>query len=206
MKLFELPDGRYSHCFSTFTADEDPYRTTVELSCVAVDGDGHALVGDYKRGIITIHVCPDGEVIKKVACGVYNCISNIVVNSKKQIMRHFHPKGAEVLSSSIVSIDYSGRGFAFPLQIPRDMSLQGVWLRGIVCDALDNIYIAMRVEQESCAVNTVQKYSATGEYLDCITEGLYFPYSLSISQDGSSLVIANDKSVLIYGLKGGDCE
>ena len=121
-------------------------------------------------------------------------------------MRHFHPKGTEVLSSSIVSIDYLGRGFAFPLQIPRDMLLQGVWLRGIVCDAFDNIYISMRVEQGSSAVNTVQKYSATGEYLDCISEGLYFPYSLSISQDGSSLVIANDKSILIYGLKGDVCQ
>ena len=200
VKLFNSK-GRFNHCFSTETVEDAPSRHGIELSCVTIDKEDHILVGDRWRGIVTVHKCPSGDVLKRVACSlVLSCYNSIVVNSNLQIMCHFQSND---VCHRIVTIDYSGPGqsAAVSLKMPEGMTILGVWQRGIACDRDDNLYMAMKVAQGADVINTVHKYSPTGEFLGAITDKIYFPYNLALSSDGKSLIVANDKSVLIYSLK-----
>ena len=78
-----------------------------------------------------------------------------------------------------------------------DENVTNRWVlpQGIVCDAYDNIYVAMRLLGEN---NTghIHKYSSTGEFLGCIVKGLYSLQDMEITTDGS-LIVANWNSILI---------
>ena len=193
--VFNL-QGKYLHCFDTLTPDDDP-NTRVELECIAADREGQVLVGVYERDIITIHTCPKGKVIRKVKC-IIGCDTSMVVNSKNQILLHF--RLSDSMYSKVVAIDYSGNEvFSFTPRIDEDVTGNGVWPGGILCDDEDNIYIAM---SEALSENTghIHKYSPTGGFLQCIAQGFYRPWDLSFSPDGS-LMIANDKSILKFTRK-----
>ena len=133
-------------------------------------------------------------VLRKVKCKI-GTYSNMVVNSRNQILLHVLPSSS--VYSKIVAIDYSGNEvFSFTPWIDEDVTRKGVWSGGIVCDDEDYIYIAMCVAGRE---NTghIHKYSPTGGFLQCIAQGLYWPFDLSFSPDGS-LMIANANSVLKY--------
>ena len=193
--VFDLR-GKYLHCFDTLTPDDDP-NTALHLSCIAVDKEGQVLVGDGWRDIITIHTCPDGKVVRKITCTIGN-YSSMVVNSKNQIL--LHSSQSDSVYSKVVAIDYSGNEvFSFTPKKDEDVAGEKVWPCGIVCDEKDNVYIAMST---SASHNTghIHKYSPTGAFLQCISRGLYKPYDLSFSSDGS-LMVANIKSILKYTRK-----
>ena len=188
-------DYKYLHCFNTLTPDDGP-NTAVNLACIAVDREGQVLVGDT-MGIITIHSCPDGKMVRKIKCTICG-LPSMVVNSKNQILLHFRP--SDSVYSKVVAIDYSGNEvFSFTLRIDGDVRGEGVWPGGIVCDEKDYIYIAMRVAA-SYTIGYIHKYSPTGGFLQCITQGLGTPRDLSFSPD-ASLMIANVKSILKYSIK-----
>ena len=192
IKVFDL-DYRYLHCFDTLTPDDHP-NTDIDLECIAVDREGKVLVGDCRRGIITIHTCPDGRVVRKIKCRI-GADPSMIVNSKNQILLHFRPHSS--VHNKVVAIDYSGNQlFSFIPTTNEAVSGDVVRPGGIVCDKEGNMYIAMDV---SLRFNTghIHKYSPTGTFLRCIAQGLYWSRDLSFSHDGS-LLIANRKSILKY--------
>ena len=193
--VFDL-DYKYLHCFDTLTPDDNP-NTGVDLWCITVDKSGQVLVGDRWRDIITIHSCPDGKVVSKVKCTLGR--PSMVVNSKNQILFHTLPSFPSEYSK-VVAIDYLGNEvFSFTPRIDKDVPGEHVWQGGIVCDEEDYIYIVMKV---SGTENTghIHKYSPTGGFVQCIAQGLYSPYDLSFSPDGS-LAVANNNTILQYSRK-----
>ncbi|XP_072024596.1 uncharacterized protein [Amphiura filiformis] len=196
-------EGKYLHCF---TSDDDS-DTSSKWKCLAIDREGHLLVGDRERGIITINTCPDGRIVNRIKCSTgYN--TSMVVNSKNQILIHYHASGS--MYSKVVAIDYTGNElFSFTPKIDEDVTGREVVSCGIVCDDNDNIYVAMLVGIQYMPVkgvglpNTghIHIYSPTGAFLQCIARGLYCPWDWSVAHSGS-LVVANDKfPILKYNLK-----
>ena len=198
VKTFSL-EGKYIRSFSTLTEDEDP-NTEVALRCVTIDRAGRILVGDEDRQIITVHSCPDGRVIEKVKC-IMKGYGSITVNSKEQILHH----GS--VHSKVVAIDYSGiEAFTFSSRsrIDEDVTGKEVIPRGIVCDANDNIYIVFKVFSYGCIMpftGHLHKYSPTGAFLKCLAKGLHNPCGLCLTPDGSSLLVANIDSILVFSIK-----
>ncbi|XP_072023257.1 uncharacterized protein, partial [Amphiura filiformis] len=177
--------GKYFHCFNTLAQGEDE-NTHVDLQCIAIDREGNVLVGDRARDIITIHTYPDGRVVKEIKCSIA-IDRSMVVNNKNQILTHSDTSGS--VYSRVVAIDYSGNEvFSFTPKIDEDVTGRVVWSRGIECDDEDNIYVAMMVSNRN---NTghIHAYSPTGTFLQCIAKGLYYPWDLSMTPDGS-LVLA----------------
>ena len=195
-------EGKYHSCFSTLTANDDP-GTRVSLRFITIDKEGRVLVGDRFRGIITLHSCPDGEIVNTMKYEwnpTYK--GSISVNSKEQILHHFTPTGE--LGSRVEAIDYTGdEVFSFLPQIEKNITDRKVCPGGIVCDTHDNIYVAMCSTLKD-RTGHVHKHSLTGEFMECIVDGLHHPLGLSITTDNSSLVIANDNSVLVYSLNTGE--
>ncbi|XP_072014845.1 uncharacterized protein [Amphiura filiformis] len=179
-------EGKYIQCF---TPD---YNTSLEWKYLAIDTKGQLLVGDWETNMITIHTCPDGRVVNKIKCSIgYN--GSMVVNSKNQILIHYHPAGS--VYSKVVAIDYSGNEvFSFTPKVDEDVNGGGVVSHGIVCDDNDNIYVAMMISALVYDTGHIHRYSPTGAFIQCIVRGLYSPLDLSMTPDGS-LVVANDKSI-----------
>ena len=193
--VFDL-QCKYLHCFNTLTPDDDP-KINVDLKCIAVDREGQVLAGDRGREIITVHTCPDGKMVRKVKCTIgYN--TSMVVNSKNQILLHFSTSGS--VHSTVVAIDYSGNEvFSFAPKIDEAVTGRKIWSGGIVCDTADNIYIVICVIGRP-DTGHIHKYTPTGAFLQCIAQGLYKPYDLSISND-DTLMIAKRNSILKYTRK-----
>ncbi|XP_072021287.1 uncharacterized protein [Amphiura filiformis] len=192
-------EGKYLHCF---TPDDDS-NTSAWWKCLAVDREGHLLVGDRETNTITIHTCPDGRLVNKIKYSIgYNV--SMVVNSKNQILIYSVSSGS--VYSKVVAIDYSGNEvFSFTPKIDEDVSGRKAVSYGIVCDDSDNIYVAMLIvvmfeHLQSIYINTghIHKYSPTGEFLQCMVRGLHCLSDLSMAPDGS-LVVANRKSILKSG-------
>ena len=134
VKVFDL---QYKHhCFHTLTPN-DHQNTRVDLGCVAVDKEGRVYVNDRARDIITIHTCPDGNVVGKVKCTTGD-VPRMAVNSKNQILHHFRPRG--VAYTMVLATDYSGNEvFSFIPRTDEDVATDSVWQGGIVTDEEDNI-------------------------------------------------------------------
>ena len=162
--------------------------------------EGHVLVGDRARQMITIHTCPDGTLVKKVKCDYSIALG---VNSKKQILCQTSP-----LHCEIKAIDYHGNEvFTFTPKIDEDLAGGKVaHVYGSVCDAKDNIYLTMLVLAEQSedklhySPNTghLHMYNPEGQYQSCIASGIEHPFGLTITPDGLHLVVANHHSILKY--------
>ncbi len=187
--------GAYLHNFSTLRKG-DPSTPANPIGTI-IDREGNLLVIDRIHGI-TIHTCPSGEIIGHIQYKVYARYVRIgcAVNSKNQILLHYTPKDTKY--SRVVAIDYSGNElYSFTPKIDQDVSKDCVYGCGIVCDSNDNVIIVSRVFPTS-HTGHIHMYSPTGTFIKCIAKGLYFPRNLSITQDGSSIAVANENSVLIY--------
>ncbi|XP_072024513.1 uncharacterized protein [Amphiura filiformis] len=194
-------EGNYNHCFTP----GDDSNTSVKWKCLAIDREGHLLVGDSERGIITSHACPDGvqegwsRVVKKINCSL-GYYPSMVVNSKNQILIHSHP-ALDSVYSRVVAIDYSGNEvFTFTPEFDDDLTGRKVIPYGIGCNDSNNIYVAMDPGMLVYNRGHIHRYSPTGVFLQCIAKGLYNPCDLSMTPDGS-LMVANGKSILKYHLQ-----
>ena len=164
---------------------------------IMVDKHRYILLGDHK-GVLSMHTYPDGRLMKQVGCKfTKGAGSSRVVNSKNQILHHFRPE--ESLSTKVEALDYSGR-HVFNITPTIDEDVKGVALHpcGICCDSHDNIYIAIRVGLQSFTGH-LHMYSPKGVFQQCIANGLYYPWDVCVSNDGSMLVVANNISLLVYG-------
>ena len=183
--VFDL-EGLFVNRFDTLTRPE----------CIAVDRsrEGQVLVSDMGKGILRIHSCPTGKVVNTIRTAK-RFTSNIVVNSKNQILLYFNPPGS--VYSKVVAIDYSGNEvFSFTPRVDTDMSGEGVLPGRIVCDEEDCIYIAIRASYKA-DVGQIHRYSPTGVFVQYIARGLHRPCDLTFSFE-RSLIVANRKSILVY--------
>ena len=208
VKVFHFDDEpekiKYLHCFSTLKPDEDQ-NTKVNLWCAAIDRNGQLLVSDWSRELITIHSCPDGELVAKVKCPFIRQVS-MAVNSKNQILQHFRP--ADSKFSMVAAIDYLGNEvFSFSPTIDESFTHEGVEPCGIECDQDDNIYIAMCVQRTSKTqgqtdrTGHIHAYSPTGGFLKCIAKDRYFRDLSMTSQGEQLLAAACSQSILLYKLR-----
>ncbi len=188
--------GAYLHSFSTLREGEDPSIPVYPIVTV-IDRDGNLLVIDNVHSI-TIHTCPSGKITGHIQYKVYARYVPIgcAVNSKNQILLHYSPLDTKY--SRVVAIDYSGNeSYSFTPKIDEDVSEESVGGYGIVCDSNDNVIIALHA-WNTPNTGHIHMYNPTGEFIKCIAKGLYYPYDLSVTQDGSSIAVANGNSVLIY--------
>ncbi|XP_072043455.1 uncharacterized protein [Amphiura filiformis] len=197
-------NGTYLHYFSILAAAEN-FNTKVNPRCVTLDRDGHVLVGDYVRELITIHTCPEGKLVKRIQC----CFLGMAVNSKNKIVHTLKCESPSWMCNAVAVIDNAGNKvlrFTPTIHvdaIPGEMSGDKIVARCIVCDPLDRIYVAMCIYKKgTCRLipNTghLHQYSRTGAFMRCIDRGIFMPLDLAIASDGTSLIIANGDSILIY--------
>ena len=194
-------NAAFIHSFSTLKEGENPSRVFCPANPTYDVNANILLVGNPNQGVITTHTCPGGEIVGQITfkgkCRYQTM--KMVVNTKKQILYHYCPK--EEVQSKVVATDYSGKEvFTFTPRLDEDVSDTWVYPGGIVCDAYDNIIIAM-YPYTTKNKGHIHKYSPTGAFLECIAKGLYKPYDLSMSHDGSTMAVANMFSVLLYELK-----
>ncbi|XP_072043659.1 uncharacterized protein [Amphiura filiformis] len=207
VQVFNL-DGTYHSSFSILAADENP-NTQTHPKCVAIDREGHVLVGDWQRKVITIHTCPDGKQVRRVRCS--NFEDRMTVNSKNQIL--YSCKSPKSVYDQVVAIDYSGNEvFTLTPRVDEDMTpsidqdisdCRRVSIEGIVCDSHDVIYIVMQVcKGYGTMSNTghLHQYTPTGGFLRCIDRGIDDPHDLTIASN-QSLILQNHESILVYSTK-----
>ena len=190
--------GKYNHRFTTLSSREDPESVHVSLVCVTTDREGHqVLVGDGMRNVITIHRCPDGELLNRIECSMgLSDNTHMVVNRKQQILIHTTHDDDQSGTTKVTVIDYCGNTlftFAPKIEDTRDRHLLEC---GIVCDPYDNIYLALK-DYGRNHTGHIHKYSPTGMYLECIYKGLW-PADLTMKHNDGSLVVANMGSILIF--------
>ncbi|XP_072042856.1 uncharacterized protein [Amphiura filiformis] len=194
-------DGKYLSCFPILQPDELP-SVKADPRCVAVDRDGHVLVGEHDKKIISIFTCPEGNLVKKVIWKSTGFTTYMRVNSQNQILycREGSIDSGHFQDDYVVAMDYSGNEvFNFIPRIDEEKK-DRFDIKGIECDVHDNIYILMHVYrgfQPIPSTGHLHQYSPTGAYMRCIDRGIENPWDLAFTYDGA-LVIANYNSVLVY--------
>ena len=186
IKLFH-PDGQYMRSICTLTQDENP-DTKVDTWCVAVSSQGFIMVGDTRRGLITIHSESDNSFYKSIKTSIkprYIAVTsqhNILVSNwdESKVIAYNMETGDKVFVINRCKLAGVSRG-ATPM--------------GLACDTEGKVYIAVR----TLVLNTghVHVYNEQGQYLQCIVKGLYCPQGLAWYNN--SLYITDwDKGLEIY--------
>ncbi len=208
VKLFDVK-GQNVGSFSI--SDEDGGKQENRARCIAANSNGELYVGDFTEQIVTVHNADDFSIIRKIHVSVRP--SHIAVDSRGRVcvvhtnlfpqnIRYcrvivFDDEGNELVSISptIRGLDTGSRGvvvgFGWAVNNTSGMAVP----LGVAYDADDSLLLAV-YDRSIKNGGHVHRYDANGKFLKCIIKGAQKPYGISIRND--TLVLADDKSVMIY--------
>ncbi|XP_071800805.1 uncharacterized protein [Asterias amurensis] len=160
-------------------------KTQVDLRCVAVKEDGDIVVGDAKSKVLSELSLIDGSIIRVVP--VQTPPDFLAVNKYSQMLVSGEYSGtAEVLDSDGV------RQFTIT---PYVNNAKVRCCTG-VCWSKSGIYLAMHNKVKRSG--HVHHYDDKGIFIECVIQGLILPQGISLTEDETRLIIADDHSVQIF--------
>ena len=221
-------NGRYKHSLPTKSRNRDAliihdeYYVTSRTKFVRVyDSDGrylrqfHAVApASSSKLLYTVHCLAQDKATGLLVLGASysrsSCLSIHHTNGKhvNSIKIAIEPTFIAITSRSIFIVSShpdklvhmvdptSGR--ALVTLSPTD----GVGLlwspSGICCSQFDDIYVANKAVDES---RGVYRFSASGEYMGCVTTVVASPYGLTLTDDDHRMIVADYQSVKVFRFK-----
>ena len=219
-------DGRYKHSLPTKSRNRDAliindeYYVTSRTKFVRVyDGDGR-----YLRQFHAVAPASSSKLLYTVHCLAQDKATGLLVlgasYSRSSCLSIHHTSGNHVNSIKIaieptfiavtlrsifivsshpdqlVHMVDPTSGRALVTLSPTD----GIrWSpSGICCSQFDDIYVANRATDKS---RGVYRFSASGEYMGCVTIVVASPYGLALTDDDHRMIVADYQSVKVFRLK-----
>ena len=158
-------------------------KTDVNLCSIAAKKNGHILVGDVKRKVVTVHRPTDGGILSTmpVTTSPYflavDCNDRVVISGYEKQVAVIDDNGTTLLTIKPI-ID----------------GQQVRYCKGVCCDGSD-IYIAMVNDIDT---GHIHHYDSCGRLISCIATGLYSPCGITLTSDRKQLLVADCYSVKIY--------
>ena len=178
-------DGTLVFQFTTLPLNKVGKRD-VGIRGVTAKKDGHILVGDVKRMVVTVHRPTDGELISTMPVTT-RPVFLAVDNSGRVVV-------SGGMQRQVAVIDDNGSTI-FTIT-PAIDGQQVKYCRGVCCDTSSGLYIAMY--NDAVGTGHIHHYDSCGRFISCITNGLYAPYGITLTSDGNRLAVADFYSVKIY--------
>ena len=177
-------DGTLVFQFTTLPLNEVG-KTDVGIECVTAKKDGHLLVGDVKRMVVTVHRPTDGELIRTMPVTTRPFFL-AVDNSGRVVISGGYQQQVAVIDDNCTTI----------LTIKPTIDGQQVkYCQGVCCDTSSGLYIAMCNGPDT---GRIHHYDSCGGFLSCIAKGLAAPHGITLTSDGNRLAVADLCSVKIY--------
>ena len=178
-------DGSLAFQFTTLPLNE---VGKTDLCSIAAKKNGHILVGDVKRKVVTVHRPTDGGILSTmpVTTSPYflavDCNDRVVISGLGE--------------KQVAVIDDNGTTL---LTIKPTIDSQQVdFCQGVCCDGSD-IYIAMAYDyDDDDDTGHIHHYDSHGTFIRCIAKGLHDPLGITLTSDRKQLLVANGYSVNIY--------
>ena len=178
-------DGTLVFQFTTLPLNKVGKRDKVGIRGVTAKKDGHILVGDVKRMVVTVHRPTDGELISTMPVTTQPFFL-AVDNSGRVVV-------SGVDQQQVAVIDDNGTTL---LAIKPTIDGQQVkYCQGVCCDTSSGLYIAMSLGLDT---GHIHHYDSCGRFLSCIAKGLYAPHGITLTSDRKQLAVADYYSVKIY--------
>ena len=174
-------DGSLAFQFITLPLNE---VDKTDLWSIAAKKNGHILVGDVKRKVVTVHRPTDGGILSTMSVTTIprflavDCNDRVVISGSDE--------------KQVAVIDDNGTTL---LTIKPTIDGQQVdYCQGVCCDGSD-IYIAVVNCNDT---GHIHHYNSCGRFMRCIAKGLYNPLGITLTSDSKQLAIADYYSVKIY--------
>ena len=170
-------DGTLVFQFTTLPLNEVG-KTDVSIRSVTAKKDGHILVGDVKRMVVTVHRPTDGELISTMPVNTrpaFLAVDNsgrvVVSGGKQQQMAVIDDNGSTIFTIT-----------------PTIDGQQVKYCQGVCCNTSSGLYIAMYNGPDT---GHIHHYDSCGRFLRCITKGLYAPHGITLTSDRKQLLVAD---------------
>ena len=175
-------DGSLAFQFTTLPLNE---VSKTDLWSIAAKKNGHILVGDVKRKVVTVHRPTDGGILSTMPVTTsphflaVDCNDRVVISGSDE--------------KQVAVIDDNG---TTRLKIKPTIDGQQVrYCQGVCCDGSD-IYTAV---VNGYGSGHIHHYDSYGTFIRCIAKGLYDPYGITLTSDSKQLAVADYYySVKIY--------
>ena len=178
-------DGTLVFQFTTLPLNEVGKRD-VDIRGVTAKKDGHILVGDVERTVVTVHRPTDGELIRTMP--VTTRPSFLAVDNSGRVV----VSGGD--QQQVAVIDDNGSTI---LTIKPTIDGQQVQsCAGVCCDTSSGLYIA--IYNGPFGTGHIHHYDSCGRFLSCIAKGLTAPHGITLTSDRNRLAVADYYSVKIY--------
>ena len=178
-------DGTLLFQFTTLPLNEVGTCKT-DLWSIAAKKNGHILVGDVERMVVTVHRPTDGALISTMPVTT-RPISLAVDNSGRVVV-------SGGTQPQVAVIDDNGSTI-FTIT-PTIDGQQVKYCTDVCCDTSSGLYIAMY--NDPVGTGHIHHYDSCGRFLSCIAKGLYAPCGITLTSDSKQLAIADYHSVKIY--------
>ena len=160
-------------------------KTDVCIRGVTAKKDGHILVGDVKRMVVTVHRPTDGALTSTMPVTTRPAFL-AVDNSDRVVV-----SGGD---QQVAVIDDNG---STRLTIKPTIDGQQVkYCQGVCCDTSSGLYIA--TYNGPVDTGHIHHYDSCGRFLSCIAKGLAIPQGIILTSDRKQLAVADYYSVKIY--------
>ena len=176
-------DGSLAFQFTTLPLNEVG-KTYVNLWSIAAKKNGHILVGDVTRKVVTVHRPTDGGILSTMP--VTTSPHFLAVDSNDRVVISGYGE------KQVAVIDDNGTTL---LTLKPTIDGQQVdYCQGVCCDGSD-IYIAMVNGDDT---GHIHHYDSHGTFIRCIAKGLHDPLGITLTSDRKQLLVADRYSVKIY--------
>ena len=160
-------------------------KTDVDIRGVTANKDGHILVGDVERMVVTVHRPTDSELIRTMPVTTQPFFLAADNSGRVVVSAGTQPQ--------VAVIDDNGSTL-FTIT-PTVDGQQVKCCGGVCCDTSSGLYIAM---YNGPYTGHIHHYDSCGRFLSCIAKGLVAPYGITLTSDGKQLLVADLYSVKIY--------
>ena len=179
-------DGSLAFQFTTLPLNEVG-KTYVNLWSIAAKKNGHILVGDVTRKVVTVHRPTDGGILSTMPVTTIPRFLAVDCNDRVVISGYDEKQ--------VAVIDDNGTTL---LTIKPTINGQQVdYCQGVCCDGSD-IYIAVVNDDDDDDTGHIHHYDSHGTFIGCIAKGLHDPYGITLTSDRKQLLVADIYSVKIY--------
>ena len=176
-------DGSLAFQFTTLPRNEVG-KTDVDIVSIAAKKNGHILVGDVDRKVVTVHRPTDGGILSTMPVTTSPHFLAVDCNDRV-VISGYDEKQVDVIDDNGTTL----------LTIKPTIDGQQVnYCQGVCCDGSD-IYIAV---YNGNGTGHIHHYNSCGRFISCIAKGLYAPRGITLTSDSKQLAIADFYSVKIY--------
>ena len=176
-------DGSLAFQFTTLPLNEVG-KTYVNLWSIAAKKNGHILVGDVDRKVVTVHRPTDGGILSTMPVTTTPRFLAVDCNDIVVISGYGENQVAVIDENSTTLLTIK----------PTIDGQQVNYCQCVCCDGSD-IYIAVDNGNDT---GHIHHYDSCGRFISCIAKGLYAPRGITLTSDRKQLAVADFYSVKIY--------